>query len=73
MGVIICILLFFYFQILTNAPAALMTVTVQLLPVPTQWDPLVVHVIILTTEMAELAIYHQVSRKMFSYQVRSHL
>ena len=50
-----------------------MTVTVHLLPVPTQWDPLVVHVIILPAEMAELAIFLQVTRKLFSYQVRSHL
>ena len=40
-----------------------MTVTVHLLLVPTQWDPLVVRVIILPAEMAELAIYLQVTRK----------
>ena len=34
--------------------------------VPTQSDPLVVHVMILPAEMAELAIYLQVTRKMFS-------
>ena len=60
------ILLFFYFQILTSAPAVLMTVTVHLLLVPTQRDPLVVHVTILPAEMAELAVYLQVTRKMFS-------
>ena len=60
------ILLFFCLQILTSAPAVLMTVTVHLLLVPTQWDPLVVHVIILPAEMAELAIYLQVTRKIYS-------
>ena len=40
-----------------------MTVTVHLLLVPTQWDPLVVRVIILPAEMAELVIYLQVTRK----------
>ena len=48
---------------MTSAPAVLMTVTVHLLLVPTQWDPLVVRVIILPAEMAELAIYLQVTRK----------
>ena len=65
MGVII-ILLLFCLQILTSAPAVLMTVTVHLLLVPTQWDPLVVHVIILRAEMVELAIYLQVTRKIYS-------
>ena len=60
------ILLFVCLQILTSAPAVLMTVTVHLLLVPTQWDPLVVHVIILPAEMAELAIYLQVTRKIYS-------
>ena len=60
------ILLFFCLQILTSALAVLMTVTVHLLLVPTQWDPLVVHVIILPAEMAELAIYLQVTRKIYS-------
>ena len=59
-------LLFFCLQILTSAPAVLMTVTVHLLLVPTQRDPLVVHVIILPAEMAELAIYLQVTRKIYS-------
>ena len=40
-----------------------MTVTVHVLYVQTQWDPLTVHVTVLTLEMAELAIYHQVIRK----------
>ena len=35
----------------------LTTAIVHLLHVETQWDPLVVHVTILTVEMAELAIY----------------
>ena len=60
------ILLFFCLQILTSAPAVLMTVTVHLLLVPTQWDPLVVLVIILPAEMAELVIYLQVTRKIYS-------
>ncbi|CAH3186612.1 unnamed protein product, partial [Porites evermanni] len=42
------------------APAVLTTATAHLLHVKTQWDLLVVHVTILTLEMAELAIYHQV-------------
>ena len=51
-----------------------MTVTVHVLYVQTQWDPLIVHVTVLTLEMAELAIYHQVirkSRKIFIYQTRT--
>ena len=63
MGVIINLLLFVYFQILTSVLAVLMTVTVHVLYVQTQWDPLIVHVTVLTLEMAELAIYHQVIRK----------
>ena len=62
MGVIINLLLFVYFQILTSVLAVLMTVTVHVLHVQTQWDPLIVHVTVLTLEMAELAIYHQVFR-----------
>ena len=54
---------FVYFQILTSVLAVLMTVTVHVLYVQTQWDPLIVHVTVLTLEMAELAIYHQVIRK----------
>ena len=46
-----------FVQILTSAPAELTTATVHLLHVQTQRDPLVVHVTILTVEMAELAIY----------------
>ena len=57
------LLLFVYFQILTSVLAVLMTVTVHVLYVQTQWDPLIVHVTVLTLEMAELAIYHQVIRK----------
>ena len=57
------LLLFVYFQILTSVLAVLMTVTVHVLHVQTQWDPLIVHVTVLTLEMAELAIYHQVIRK----------
>ena len=45
-----------FVQILTSAPAVLTAATVHLLHVQTQWDPLVVHVTILTLEMAELAI-----------------
>ncbi|CAH3133146.1 unnamed protein product [Porites lobata] len=52
------------------APAVLMTVTVHLLLVPTQWDPLVVHVIILPAEMAELAIYLQTLLKKLSNAYR---
>ncbi|CAH3168899.1 unnamed protein product, partial [Porites evermanni] len=48
-------------MIWTSVLAVLMTVTVHLLLVPTQWDPLVVRVIILPAEMAELAIYLQVT------------
>ena len=59
-GVIILIVFFFYFQILTSVLAVLMTVTVRVLHVQTQWDPLIVHVTVLTLEMAELATYHQV-------------
>ena len=62
MGVII-LSYFVYFQILTSVLAVLMTVTVHVLHVQTQWDPLIVHVTVLTLEMAELAIYHQVIRK----------
>ena len=40
-----------------------MTVTVRVLYVQTQWDPLIVHATVLTLEMAEFAIYHQVIRK----------
>ena len=40
-----------------SAATVLTTATVPLLRVPTQWDPLVVHVTILTVEMAERAIY----------------
>ena len=40
-----------------------MTVTVHVLRVQTQKDPLIVHVTVLTLETAELAIYHQVIRK----------
>ena len=57
------LLLFVYFQILTSVLAVPMTVTVHVLYVQTQWDPLIVHVIVLTLEMAERAIYHQVIRK----------
>ena len=60
MGVIILIVIFFYFQILTSVLVVLMTVTVHVLHVQTQWDPLIVHVTVLTLEMAELAIYHRV-------------
>ena len=63
MGVII-LSYFVYFQILTSVLAVLMTVTVHVLYVQTQWDHLIVHVTVLTSEMAELAIYHQVIRKM---------
>ena len=59
MGVII-LSYFVYFQILTSVLAVLMTVTVHVLHVQTQWDPLIVRVTVLTLEMAELAIYHQV-------------
>ena len=59
MGVII-LSYFVYFQILTSVLAVLMTVTVHVLHVQTQWDPLIVHVTVITLEMAELAIYHQV-------------
>ena len=45
-----------FLQTLTSAPAVLTTAIVHLLHVQTQWDPLVVHVTILTLEMAELAI-----------------
>ena len=62
MGVIINLLLFVYFQILTSVLAVLMTVAVHVVYVQTQWDPLIVHVTVLTLEMAELAIYHQVFR-----------
>ena len=62
MGVII-LSYFVYFQILTSVLAVLMTVTVHVLFVQTQLDPLIVHVTVLTLEMAELAIYHQVIRK----------
>ena len=62
MGVII-LSYFVYFQILTSVLAVLMTVTVHVLYVQIQWDPLIVHVTVLTLEMAELAIYHQVIRK----------
>ena len=62
MGVII-LSYFVYFQILTSVLAVLMTVTIHVLHVQTQWDPLIVHVTVLTLEMAELAIYHQVIRK----------
>ena len=46
-----------FVQILTSAPAVLTAATVHLLHVQTQWDPLVVHVTVLTVEMVELAIY----------------
>ena len=49
-----------FVQILTNAPAVLTTATVHSLHVQTQWDPSVARVTVLTAEMAELAIYHQV-------------
>ena len=49
-----------FVQILTSAPAVPTTATVHLPHVQTQWDPLVVHVTVLTLEMAEVAIYHQV-------------
>ena len=49
-----------FLQILTSAPAVPTTATVHLLHVQTQRDPLVVHVTVLTSEMAEVAIYHQV-------------
>ena len=62
MGVII-LSYFVYFQILTSVLAVLMTATVHVVHVQTQWDPLIVHVTVLTLEMAELAIYHQVIRK----------
>ena len=40
----------------------LTTATVHLLHVQTQWDPLVVHVAVLTSEMAKLAlIFHTVN------------
>ena len=45
---------------MTSAPAVPTTATVHLLHVQTQRDPLVVHVTVLTSEMAEVAIYHQV-------------
>ena len=48
---------------MTSVLAVLMTVTVHVLHVQTQWDPLIVHVTVLTLEMAELAIYHQVIGK----------
>ena len=60
MGVIILIVIFFYFQILTSVLVVLMTVTIHVLHVQTQWDPLIVHVTVLTLELAELAIYHRV-------------
>ena len=59
MGVII-LSYFVYFQILTSVLAVLMTATVHVVHVQTQWDPLIVHVTVITLEMAELAIYHQV-------------
>ena len=50
-----------FLQTLTSAPAVLTTATVHLLHVQTQWDPLVVHVAVLTSEMAKLAlIFHTV-------------
>ena len=49
-----------FLQILTSAPAVPTTATVHLLHVQTQRDPLAVHVTVLTSEMAEVAIYHQV-------------
>ena len=58
-----------------------MTVTVHVLHVQTQKDPLIVHVRVFTLEMAELAFYHQVIRKknnedniirkIFIYQTRT--
>ena len=41
-----------------SAPAVPTTATVHLLHVQTQRDLLVVHVAVLTSEMAEVAIYH---------------
>ena len=41
----------------------LMTVIVHVLHVQTQKDPLIVHVTVLTLEMAEFAIYRLVIRK----------
>ena len=50
-----------FVQIQTSAPAVPTTATVHLLHVQTQWDPLVVHVAVLTSEMAKLAlIFHTV-------------
>ena len=46
-----------FLQTLTSAPAVPTTVTVPLLRVQIQRDPLVVHVTVLTSEMAEVAIY----------------
>ena len=46
---------------LTSAPSVLTTVTVHVLHVQTRLVPSVVHAIILTPEMAELAISYTVS------------
>ena len=44
-----------------SAPAVITTATVHLLHVQTQWDPLVVHVAVLTLEMAKPALtFHMV-------------
>ena len=63
MGVIIYLLLFCLFPDIDECASGTVTVTVHVLYVQTQWDPLIVHVTVLTLEMAELAIYHQVFRK----------
>ena len=50
-----------FVQIETSAPAVPTTATVLLLHVQTQWDLLVVHVAVLTSEMAKPAlIFHMV-------------
>lgn len=54
------LVVFFLFQILTSAPAILMTATVSsLASCITQQGPSVVHVTILILEMEELAILYQ--------------
>ena len=50
-----------FVQIETSAPAVPTTATVLLLHVQTQWDLLVVHVAVLTSEMGKPAlIFHMV-------------
>ena len=45
---------------MTSAPAVHEASELWQLWVQTQWDLLVVHITVLTSEMAEVAIYHQV-------------